>query len=334
MSDELPSAASGGGFKIGSPMSTVTEAGARRSLGEVAFLLHFREREDSVLLTESLERCRQLGLTPVVAQADPDRVIGELRDLRLVVSVGGDGTFLYAARMAAPRGVPLLGVNRGQLGFLCSVEMEQLPDAVAAFAAGQSSRLARSTLSATVESGGDGEPVLVPVAVNEVLVRAEGFNLIRMRLRTDHQLVGDFDADGLIVSTSIGSTAYSLSAGGPSVDPAVPALVITPLNPHAMSNRSLVVPNHLEVRVEVVRGAAVLAADGRPWARLEEGDRVRIGRGPALEMVQPPGTAGFYERLRSKTGFGTVLKLAPQEDEGEPATALPPEAQRRTRDCS
>lgn len=315
-------------------MSNVTGAEARRALGEVAFLLHLREREDSVLLTEALQRCRQLRLTPIVAQTDPEGVIGQLADLRLLVSVGGDGTFLYAARMAAPRGIPLLGVNRGQLGFLCSVEMEQLPDAVSAFASGKATRLTRSTLSAGLELGDASERARLPVAVNEVLVRAEGFNLIRMRLRTDHQLVGDFDADGLIVSTSIGSTAYSLSAGGPSVDPAVPALVVTPLNPHAMSNRSLVVPDSLDVRVEVVRGGAVVAADGRPWGRLGEGDRIRIGKGPVLEIVQPPGTPGFYERLRSKTGFGTVLKLAPQEDEGEPATALPPEAPRRTRDCS
>lgn len=289
-----------------------TEPGA----GRVAFLLHLREHPDAPLLQEALLRCREMRLGTLVVQEDPEPAIAAAAgSIRLLVSIGGDGTLLFAARMAAPRRIPVLGVNRGQLGFLTSVEMDDLPEAVTAFGEGACGTLLRPTLAARLEPAHPSRPpVDLPVAVNEVLVRADSFNVIRMRVRTDHQLVGDFDADGLIVATSIGSTAYSLSAGGPSVDPALPARVVTPLNPHSIGHRSLVIPDTLDVSVELRLGEGVLAADGRPWGRIEEGDRLLVGQGPTLDLVQPPGIPGFYERLRSKTGFGTVLKLSREEE--------------------
>ncbi len=298
-------------------MAVLAGGGVERVAGQVAFLLHLREHPDSPLLQEARARCRELGLGSVVVQEDPEAAIAAAAgSIRLLVSVGGDGTLLFAARMAAPRGIPVLGVNRGQLGFLTSIEMEDLPEAVTAFGEGACQLFRRPTLAARLDpqhpatAGAE-----LPVAVNEVLVRAESFNVIRMRVRTDHQLVGDFDADGIIVATSIGSTAYSLSAGGPSVDPAVPALVVTPLNPHSLGHRSLVIPDSLDVSIELLSGDGRLGADGRPWGRIEEGSRLVVGSGPQLVLVQPPGTPGFFERLRSKTGFGTVLKLPPTESE-------------------
>jgi NAD+ kinase len=287
----------------------------------VAFLLHPREAANSPLLEEAQRRCGDSGLEAVVVQTSPEEELGSLAGrTRLLVSVGGDGTLLYAARMAGPRGIPVLGVNRGQLGFLTSVEMEGLPDALTAYFEGRCATLVRPTLAASLLTAAGSLTASLPLAVNEVLVRADDFNVIRMRVRTDHQLVGEFDGDGIIVASSLGSTAYSLSAGGPSLDPAVPALVVTPLNPHSLGHRSLVIPDTLDVSVELVRGRGTLAADGRAWRPVLAGGRFVVGRGPHLQLVQPPGTPGFFERLRSKTGFGTVLKLE-VDDLGEVSPA-------------
>ncbi|MHB8311820.1 MAG: NAD(+)/NADH kinase [Candidatus Dormibacteria bacterium] len=277
----------------------------------IGFLLHLRALPESPALLQALAVVRAAGLEPVVAQLRPEGQMRAHSDrLRLLVSVGGDGTLLFAARLAAPFGVPLLGVNRGQLGFLTSVELDELPMAITAFIEGRCRTDLRGTLRATISAPqADGLDAELPVAVNEVVVKADGFSLIRMRLTTDHQVVGEFDADGMIVSTSIGSTAYSLSAGGPPLDPEVAALVLTALNPHAFVSRSLVIPDSLDVVIEVIRGEAGVAADGLSWGRMRAGSRLLVGRGPNLAFVRPPGTPGFFERLRVKTGFGTVLKL-------------------------
>jgi len=283
----------------------------------IGFLLHLRASPHSPALLRALEVVRAAGLEPVVAQVRPEGpILAQADRLRLLVSIGGDGTLLFAARLAAPSGIPLLGVNRGQLGFLTSVELDELPTAITAFIESRCRTEMRRTLRAAISGPQpDGLGAELSVAVNEVVVKAEGFSLIRMRLTTDHQVVGEFDADGMIVATSIGSTAYSLSAGGPPLDPEVAALVLTALNPHALVSRSLVIPDSLDVAIEVVLGEAGVAADGISWGRMRAGSRLVVGRGPQLAFIRPPGTPGFFERLRVKTGFGTVLKLPYPSDD-------------------
>ena len=283
----------------------------------IGFLLHFRENPDSAILRQSMRVTEAAGLRPWVAQADVEAVLEkELRTARLLVAVGGDGTLLYSAQHAAPKGVPVLGVNRGQLGFLTNVEMAGLPYALEAFVSGEYGIVRRRTLRGEVSiSAGSDVVETVAVAVNEIVAKADATNLVRLQVTSDDQLVGTFDADGLIVATSIGSTAYSLSAGGPPVDFRVPALILTTLNPHGLISRSLVIPDTLDVRIEVQRGGAVAAADGKIWGHLETGWYLTIKRGPELSLIRPPGSPGFFQRLRSKTGFGGVLKLAPNEED-------------------
>ncbi|MGA2873059.1 MAG: NAD(+)/NADH kinase [Candidatus Dormibacteria bacterium] len=295
--------------------------------GSVGFVLHFRESADSPVLRRAMAVVEAAGLRCWVAQADPEETLArELGGARLLVSVGGDGTLLYSAQRAAPRGVPLLGVNRGQLGFLTNVEMSQLPAALEAFIRGDFETDRRRSLRAELRSERGGALVgVLEVAVNEIVVKTEGVNLLRMEVHSDDQLVGVFDADGLILATTLGSTAYSLSAGGPPVDSRVPALVLTPLNPHVLISRSLVIPDTLDVRIGFERGHAVVAADGRPWGRLDAGGELIAQRGPELHLVRPPGSPGFFQRLRSKTGFGAVLKSPYEDDEVPPA---PPRPQR------
>lgn len=288
----------------------MTVAGVTASIG---FLLHFRESPESPTLRRARDVAEAASLRTWVAQHDAEAVLArELASARLLVAIGGDGTLLYSAQHAAPRGVPLLGVNRGQLGFLTNVEMAQLPDAIAAFVGDDFETLRRGTLRGEVR-GEDGTEAALEVAINEIVVKTEGVSLVRLEVTCDEQLVGTFDADGLVVATSVGSTAYSLSAGGPPVDSRVAALVLTPLNPHALISRSLVIPDTLDVKIEVQRGRAVAAADGQVWAQLDPGCELTVKQGPELRMIRPPGTPGFFQRLRSKTGFGAVLKLDPEE---------------------
>ena len=293
----------------------------------IGFLLHFRESRDSPTLRRAMGVAESASLRTWVAQADAEAVLArELGTARLLVAIGGDGTLLYAAQRAAPRGVPVLGVNRGQLGFLTNVEMAQLPDAIGAFVTDNFRTDRRRTLRGEVRAGPGGEvEETLEVAVNEIVVKTEGVSLVRLEVTSDDQLVGIFDADGLVVATSVGSTAYSLSAGGPPVDSRVPALILTPLNPHALIRRSLVIPDTLDVRITVRRGRAVAAADGRVWGQLEAGWELTVKQGPELSLIRPPGTPGFFQRLRSKTGFGAVLKLAP---EGAPPAQVSPDHQR------
>ena len=302
-------------------------SGADQS-ASIGFLLHFRESPESPTLRRARDIAERASLRTWLAQSDADAVLArELTQARLLVAIGGDGTLLYSAQRAAPRGVPLLGVNRGQLGFLTNVEMAQLPDAIAAFVNDDYQTGRRRTLRGEVRSGAEGAiETTLDCAINEIVVKTEGVSLVRLEVISDDQLVGIFDADGLVVATSVGSTAYSLSAGGPPVDSRVPALVLTPLNPHALISRSLVIPDTLDVRITVQRGRAVVAADGQVWGQLQAGWELIVKRGPELSLIQPPGTAGFFQRLRSKTGFGAVLKLAPEEAQPSPVSPDVPRA--------
>jgi NAD+ kinase len=297
-------------------------------VSSIGFLLHFRESQKSPTLRRARDVAENAGLRTWLAQTDAEAVLArELTTSRLLVAIGGDGTLLYSAQRAAPKGVPLLGVNRGQLGFLTNVEMAQLPDAIEAFVADNFQTERRRTLRGEVRSGaGEAIGETLEVAINEIVVKTEGVNLVRLEVTSDDQLVGIFDADGVVVATSVGSTAYSLSAGGPPVDSRVPALVLTPLNPHALISRSLVIPDTLDVRITVQRGRAVAAADGRVWGQLETGWELTVKQGPELSLIRPPGTPGFFQRLRSKTGFGAVLKLAQEEAQSAPVAPDAPRA--------
>ncbi|HUY09518.1 MAG TPA: NAD(+)/NADH kinase [Candidatus Dormibacteraeota bacterium] len=293
----------------------------------IGFLLHFRESQESPTLRRARDVAEDHSFRTWLAQTDAETVLArELTTARLLVAIGGDGTLLYSAQRAAPKGVPLLGVNRGQLGFLTNVEMAQLPDAIEAFVTDNFQTERRRTLRGEIRSTAGGAVAeSLAVAINEIVIKTEGVSLVRLEVTSDDQLVGIFDADGLVVATSVGSTAYSLSAGGPPVDSRVPALVLTPLNPHALISRSLVIPDTLDVRITVQRGRAVAAADGRIWGQLETGSELTVKQGPELSLVRPPGTPGFFQRLRSKTGFGAVLKLGQEE---APSATVAPDAQR------
>ena len=279
-----------------------------RSIG---FLLHPGEQ---VVVRTAIARAEACGFAAWTALEDPEAEMREhASTTALLVTLGGDGTFLYGARLAAPLGIPVVGVNRGRLGFLNDVEIDALPQAISRFAAGEYTTQRRALLQ--IATDGSEEPVL---AINEIVVRARDVNVVRLRVDVDDDLLGAFDADGVVVSTATGSTAYALSAGGPPVDPRVRAVVVVPLAAHAVISRPVVIPEQLDVRVTVERGRVFVAADGRSVAWLADGGSVLIRPGPELEVVRFADSPSFNSRLRQKFRYGIPHKdllLQPIDDD-------------------
>jgi NAD+ kinase len=282
----------------------------------IGFLLHPREETHGDLVAGAIQLAEEHGFRTWTCAAHVEEdVAAHAADTALLVTLGGDSTFLYGARLAAPLGIPVLGVNRGQLGFLTDIEVGQLHDAIDDFVAGRH-RIQRRSLLELVAPGAGGPDPFTALALNEVVVKSAEVTLARIRVEADGELLGEFDADGVIVATATGSTAYALSAGGPPVDPRVRAMVVVPLAPHAVITRAVVVPEAVTIHVTVLRGRAYAAADGHVDVPLREGSRVMVRPGPELQVVQIAGSPSFLQRLREKVRFGTPLKESVDEPDG------------------
>jgi NAD+ kinase len=226
-----------------------------------------------------------------------------LRPLDLVVVLGGDGTLLSAVRSTAAIDVPLLGVNLGSLGFLTDVPLSSLFSMLEAIAQGRAAVEHRSLLQCDLLRG---EEVLGSYVVfNDAVVNKTPLaRLNHYELLVDKVFVSSYRADGMIVATPTGSTAYSLSAGGPVLMPTVNAFVITPVAPHALTHRPLVVPDSAVVEI-LLRGqeVAYLSLDGQPGLDLRDGDRVRCRRSEHKVSLYHTDT-DFFHVLRTKLKLG------------------------------
>ena len=231
------------------------------------------------------------------------RMAGDFADgLDLILSVGGDGTFLRAAHVASGGGCPVLGVKVGRVGFLTEVEPEEAPPLLELVAEGRARVEERLAVLAAPESG-DFEPQW---ALNEVIVEKRArHRLVRLALFVGDVYVTTLSADGVIVATPTGSTAYSFSAGGPIVTPAIPCLLVTPVAPHMVFDRTLVIGADDTVTVEVVGDEpGLLSADGRKSLELPIGSRVRIGAAPnPARLVRREDAPPFHALVREKFGL-------------------------------
>lgn len=220
--------------------------------------------------------------------------------LDLVVAVGGDGTFLRAAHLASRDDVPVLGVKVGRMGFLTEVEPDAASDLLDRVLTGRARIEERLAMLAEAPEFAE------QWALNEVIVeKTARHRLIRLAVFVDETYVTTFSADGVLTATPTGSTAYSFSAGGPIVSPSVPCLVVTPIAPHMVFDRSLVLGADQRVTIEVLgEEAAVVSADGRSSLELPVGSRVRIGRAPRpMRFVRLDDAPAFHELVRQKFGL-------------------------------
>ena len=223
----------------------------------------------------------------------------------LVVALGGDGTLLRVARELGTRRIPIVGVNLGTLGYLTEFSVDEMLPALERVLAGDFEIQSRQRLEVSVERRG-GDVLGSTHALNEAVISTRASTLIDLEARADEAPVTTYHADGLIVSTPTGSTAYSLSAGGPILLPGTQAVLLTPICPHTLTHRPLVLAS--DSRIEVVvnaRGNEVtLTVDGHEQRELHDGDRVRIHRSPhGVELVSSPFHSRF-DVLRSKLHWG------------------------------
>ena len=235
------------------------------------------------------------------AKAVPAERLGS--EIDVLVVLGGDGTFLHGAALVADHGVPLLGINLGSLGFMTHYALGEARDAVEAASAGRLPIDERMRLRVGVRSGGN--EVEVRTALNEaVITQRQIARLLDLSAELDGACIASYKADGLIVSTPTGSTAYNLAAGGPILTPDLEAIVLTPICPHTLTNRPVVMRGGARIVVTNVSGSPVtLTVDGQ-WSReLAAGEAIQIEKAARpLRTFRPP--SAFFAILRKKLSWG------------------------------
>lgn len=221
--------------------------------------------------------------------------------ISFALTLGGDGTLLSAVRDIAASGIPVCGINMGQLGFLTEIELPDLREALDKIIAGNYTIEERSMLDAAVLR--NGQTIPVASALNDVVITKSGFSrMIRLRLYLAGELTANYPADGLIVATSTGSTGYSLSAGGPIINPALNIFVVTPICPHSLHARSLVVPNEEEIKIAFLASHSdvVLTVDGQVFFNLLPEDVVIVKQSDyKSRFIKLQGNT-YYQTLRKK----------------------------------
>jgi NAD+ kinase len=286
---------------------------AQRAAGELQALLRQRGRQV----------CVATGVGGLLGYAQPESPIchtpiewltppGFDTDVELTIVLGGDGTVLSASRQCAPLGIPLLTVNTGHLGFLTETYLESLPAALDAVLSGDYEVEERTTLAVYVWEGTT--RIWEALALNEVVLHREPLaKLCHFEVQVGHHAVVDIPADGVIVSTPTGSTAYALSAGGPVLSPGVAALLMIPICPHSLASRALVFDDQERVQIVAAnRSRLVLVADGNAGCYVQPGHHVTVGRSPypaRFVRLRPPE---FFHLLRQKLGWGLPHQAKPK----------------------
>jgi NAD+ kinase len=230
----------------------------------------------------------------------------EIDSADLVIAIGGDGTMLYASRLAREFGTPILGINRGRLGFLADVTPEEMLTSVDHVLQGDYSTDSRLLLEARMlRRNGDQK---VAYALNDVVLqRRETGRMVDFETRIAGQYVNTHSGDGLVIATPTGSTAYALSCGGPIIEPQLDAIVVVPISPHTLTDRPIVVSSGQPVEVSLLQRddtKAEITVDGNPMGDIWPGDKLQISAANnRVTLVHPPGY-DFYEILRSKLFWG------------------------------
>jgi NAD+ kinase len=263
------------------------------------------------LRARDIEAVFESSTAALMASSDGYRVADKLalvRTVDLVVVLGGDGTLLSMADCIAAEGrsIPILGVNFGSLGFLTEVTLPELHRSLETVLTGNARVEERMMLAAT--AGPRGATLDSYVALNDVVVTKTGrARMIDLSVSVGEELVTRVRADGLIIATPTGSTAYNLAAGGPIVRPNVDALILTPIAPHTLTNRPLIIPGSSSIRVHPhmeSRDEVFVTFDGQTGFQLEPGDEVGVRRGERPLHLIRPSTRSYFDVLRQKLKWG------------------------------
>jgi NAD+ kinase len=280
---------------IGKYHAAVSGAQAGSTRTALEDIAHFLSSQGCEVLFER-ETASTVGITGYTTLDVP--AIGAQCDLVLVV--GGDGTMLGIGRQLAQYGVPLIGINQGRLGFITDIPLDHYRATLTPMLRGEYDEDLRSLMHARVVR--DGHCVFDALAMNDVVVnRGATSGMVELRVEVDGHFVANQRADGLIVATPTGSTAYSLSAGGPLLHPSTPGWVLVPIAPHTLSNRPIVLPDSCEVAIEVVSGRDASANfDMQSLASLLHGDRISVRRSQHRVRFLHPRGWSYFDTLRKK----------------------------------
>lgn len=285
----------------------------------IGLLGRFHTEQSQLLAKRLLSFLQSQGLTVTVSRELADTLgqvncesvdeleMGQFCDLAVVI--GGDGSMLGAARALVDYQVPLLGINRGRLGFLTDIMPEEAEAKVAEVLAGEFERESRFMLDMAVQR--DGHQIGQGYAMNDVVLHpGRTSHMVQFELYVDDQFVYSQSSDGLIVSTPTGSTAYALSGGGPLMHPSLNAIVLVPLNPHTLSSRPIVVSGDSQIKLVVGaqnRTLLNVTCDGQSYEIARAGDEVLVRQKSQKLTLIHPHEHNYYETCRSKLGWGQLL---------------------------
>ena len=277
----------------------------------VVVVAHLERPEAALVARRAVSWLEERGHRAVMPHDDAravglDRIGGtvdETAGIDLAISIGGDGTMLRTVALVSRFGVPVLGVNCGVLGYLSELEPEHLDEALERYFAGRFDVEERMMVAATLTAAGRAPTTYE--ALNEIVIeKAASGHTVRLRLDVAGTPFTTYAADGLIVATPTGSTAYSLSARGPIVSPRHRAVLVTPVSPHMLFDRTLVLAPDEDVTVHITgHRSAVLAVDGRHTAELGEGDTVHCATATTVARLVQFGRRDFHQILKAKFGL-------------------------------
>ncbi|MCR4442242.1 MAG: NAD(+)/NADH kinase [Peptococcaceae bacterium] len=276
---------------------------------KVGIIVNNRKKQPVQLARELINWFLKKGIQVYTTEEDgavlgveKDMTTGRLgQEVDCVITIGGDGTFLRAARLASPYSIPILGINMGMLGFLTEVELGEMDEALQKLIRGDYYLEDRMMLEARViRDGGEAGSF---VGLNDVVINKGPLaRLVILDIFVGDEFVTTYKADGVIISSPTGSTAYSLSAGGPIVHPEVEVIIITPICPHTLQARPLVIPSHKTVRVDIVstQPDSMLTIDGQHGFELRNGDQINAGKAVNYTRLVRIKEYEFFNILQEK----------------------------------
>lgn len=275
----------------------------------VGLIINYRKKQPVSLGKEIIKWFAQRGISTYAPQEDgtvlgmaPSNIVPALgKEVDFVIVLGGDGTFLRAARLMAPHGVPILGVNLGTMGFMTEVEINETEQALERLCRGEYTLQDRMMLEAKIIRGG--QVIHSYIGLNDVVINKGSLARINtLEVNVDQELVATYKADGLVLASPTGSTAYSLSAGGPIVYPEVDVIILTPICAHSLHARPIVIPSHKIVQVNIVlqQSSSSLTIDGQHCSELHNEDQVIVGKAPYYARLVRLQPQNFFNVLREK----------------------------------
>jgi len=279
--------------------------GKQRDIRKVLLVINSKKDDVQSVVRSILELTEGRGIETVTLDFSTHASPENLSGVDLAISLGGDGTLLSCARMLAPRGVPILAVNMGDFGFITEVSKSEFRETWDKLLEGRLGVSERLMLSVEVQR--QGAVAAAFLGLNEAVVGIKGISrMIRLKIFMSDTYMGRYRADGVIVATPTGSTAYSMAAGGPILHPEMEAFILTPICPFTLSNRPTVVPAGEILRVEVEepqKVEAVLTIDGQESFLLQPRDCILIRRAPFKARIVHTDRRSFYEVLRTKLNW-------------------------------